>query len=774
MAAPARSSLTLPLAGSLAGVLARSLLLALGGLVACTDSVGSDEHSGGALATPSAEDGSKLFALGPGDVLLDHLDRVQVLSHARTNLTAKTREMVDEFLNDSRGLLPASSWVAGGEVDPELVGEMGLYVPGTLHRYRCRPSLRLDLGLGRVRLSHGERLLSTAEGDVGDRRLWWFDKSKPMAFRWDGELGTLFAFGTSAPDDIVIEYDATTSADLLHWEGPAADPEALRRFSLAQVDRPALAVTTPSAFHWQIDRLSGDSIEVSVAVLDVGLVVDGAGRLERREGLGDGVTFRIDITVAGVTSQLWERHVLPGSQWTEESIPLPDTGSAPVALRFTTQPGPDGHRLNDHALWSGLRLRGQSADTDPRPHLVLIDLDTLRADRLGCYGAERDTSPRIDAWAESSAELFENATSVESWTLPSTISMLTGLAVSQHGVHFSNRRMTQAMQPLAARLSAAGYETLGRTDGGFVIPAMGFAEGFERFIHGHLQPGEDWTEVLELLAARDSSRPVFCFLQTYRAHEPYDPDHRFDDLERPYAGPLLGKRLSGPDFAGDAQREGGALDDADHRWVNGLYDSAVYRTDAMVGDFLDGLGRVFGDEPYLVLLTSDHGQALFDRGAFGHGLGLHPEDLAVPLILRHVNSAVVGRSSAPVTGLDIVPTLLEAAGLEIPDHLPGRSLLGPLPEDAAQVAWHRGREQSIQYGGYKLIDGGDAPQLFELSTDPQETIDRAATMPRRVEYLTELLNTWLDRWQPVEAIGEEDVLLSDADRAALEALGYLK
>ncbi len=743
-------------------------------LGACTDSEGGDDDTGAVLATLAAENRAALFTLGPGDVLLDHLDRVHVLSHARTNLTAKTREQVDDFLNDPRRQLPASSWVAGGEVDAELVAELGLYVPGTLHRYRCRPSLRLDLGLGRVRVRHGERLLSTAEGDVGDRKLWWFDKSKSMAFRWDGDLGTFFAFGTSAPEDIVIEYDAASTADLLHWEGPAADPAIPRRFSLAQVDRPALAVTTPSAFQWQLDRLSGDTLDVSVAVLDVGLVVDAVGRLERRAGLGDGVTFRVDITVAGVTSQLWERHVLPGSQWTEERVPLPYTGSAPVALRFTTQPGPAAHRLNDHALWSGLRLRGQSAEADPRPHLVLIDLDTLRADRLGCYGAERDSSPRIDAWAESSAELFENSTSVESWTLPSTISMLTGLAVSQHGVHFSNRRMTKVMEPLAARLSAAGYETLGRTDGGFVIPALGFAEGFERFIHGHLQPEEDWSEMLDLLAARDSSRPVFCFVQTYRAHEPYDPDRRFDDKERPYAGPLLGKRLNGPDFVGDAQRDGAPLDDADHRWVNALYDSAVHRTDAMVGDFLEGLDRVFGDEPYLVLLTSDHGQALFDRGAFGHGLGMHPEDLAVPLILRHVDGLVVGRSSAPVTGLDVVPTLLDAAGLEIPDHLPGRSLLGPLPEEAAQLAWHRGQEQSIQFAGYKLIDGGDAPQLFELSTDPQELTDRSATMPRRVEFLTELLSAWLAHWRPVDATGEADVQLSDRDRAALEALGYLK
>ena len=746
----------------------------LSGLSACTDSAESDDDTGGALATQAAEAGPALFSLGPGDGLLDHLDRVAVLSHARTNLTAKTRETVDAFLADSRRRLPSSSWVAGGEVDLKLMGDMGLYVNGTLRRYRCRPSLRLDLGLGRVRLSHGGRALSTSEGDVGDRRLWWFDRSKSMAFRWDGNLGTLFAFGISPPDDIVIEYDATTTADLLYWEGPAASPEILHRFSLSQVDRPALAVTTPCAFQWPLDRLSGDSLDVSVAVLDVGLVVDKAGRLERRPGLGDGVTFRVDITVAGVTSRLWERHVLPGSQWTNARVPLPDTGSAPVALRFTTQPGPAGHRLNDHALWSGLRLRGTSATRDRRPHLVLIDLDTLRADRLGCYGAERDASPRIDAWAESSAQLFENAISVESWTLPSTISMLTGLAVSQHGVHFSNRRMTKAMEPLASRLASAGYETLGRTDGGFVIPAMGFAEGFERFIHRQLRPDEDWSDVLELLAARDSSRPVFCFVQTYRAHEPYDPDDRFDDKEHPYSGPLQGKRLHSPDFVGDTQREGAPLDDADHRWVNDLYDSAVYRTDAMVGDFLDGLGRVFGDEPYLVLLTSDHGQALFERGAFGHGLGLHPEDLAVPLILRHVDGAVVGRSTAPVTGLDIVPTLLDAAGLELPAHLPGRSLLGALPEEAAQIAWHRGQQQSIQFGGYKLIDGGDTPQLFELSTDPQETTDRAGDMPRRVEYLTELLNAWLFRWRPVDAGSAEDVQLNDRDRAALEALGYLK
>ncbi|MFT7464217.1 MAG: arylsulfatase A-like enzyme [Pseudohongiellaceae bacterium] len=716
----------------------------------------------------------ELFEMGPGDVLLDHLDRLQPLSAAASNLAPGTRSAIDDFLGNSRQVIPATDWVAGKAVDAATVEVLGLQVSGPLLRFRCRPPLRLDLGLGRVRLRHGERKLSSSEGEVGDRRLWWFDRSLPMAFRWDGELGALFAFGAEPPKDIVVEYDAAAAADLLHWEGPDAGLSKERRLSLDQVDRPALAVTTPSSFQWRLDRLSGATLDVSVAALDVGLVLDSKGRLARRPGLGDGVTFAVDITAGGVTTRLWERHVEPGSHWTDERIPLPQVGPVPVALRFTTLAGPNNQRLNDHALWSGLRIRGNTLVELGKPHIILLDLDTLRADRLGCYGAERSTSPRIDAWAAESAQLFENASSVESWTLPSTISMLTGLAVSQHGVHFSTHRMTSDMEPLAQRLSAAGYETYGRSDGGFVIPAMGFSEGFERFLHRPLVPGEDWSEVLDWLGDRDTSQPVFCFLQTYGPHEPYLEDEGFDDPDRPYQGPLAGQQLTGYSFEEGRMRDGGPLTEADLAWVRTLYDSAVFRTDAMVGDFLDGLKGIFGEEPYVVLLTSDHGQALFERGGFGHGRSLHPEELHVPLILQHEGAAVVGRTSVPVTGLDVVPTLLDAAGLQIPEQLPGRSLLQPLPDVAAQVAWHRDDAHSIQLDGYKLIRQQGRLMLFELSDDPDERNDLAESMPSRVQRLDRLLTSWLEHWGPLESNESGAVLLSDEDKEALEALGYLR
>jgi arylsulfatase A-like enzyme len=593
-----------------------------------------------------------------------------------------------------------------------------------------------------------------------------------LAFRWDAELGKLLAFGLATPGEVVIGFDSSVPADLLHWEGSPMDPPAVQRFGLDEFNRPALPVSTPSILQWRLHGLSAQTLDVAVAVLDVGLVLNTRGRLERGPGHGDGVTFAVELSVRGETTRIWERHVSPDVSWFEERVRLPDELEGPVVLRLITEPGPAGLWLHDHALWAGLHLRGETDWRDPRPNLVVIDLDTLRADRLGCYGAVRDTTPRIDAWAEASAQIFENATSVECWTLPSTISMLTGLAVSQHGVHRRDRRMTAAMEPVAMRLARVGYETHARTDSGYVIPAMGFAEGFDSFDYKPLQPGEDWADVLTLLEERNSPAPVFCFVQTYWPHEPYLADPHFADSTRPYDGPLAGQLLTLSNIDAAVRQGGATLTGADRRHVNEQYDAAVFRTDALVGDFLDGLERIFADEPYLVLLTSDHGQELFDRGSFGHGLGLHAEQLRVPLILRHVGATRVGRSEAPVTGLDLVPTLLDAAGLSLPSHLPGRSLLQRLPADAPQVAWHSEHDSMLQLSGFKLISAGDTLSLFDLAADPRELEDLSLEQPELVERMSTFLGSWIERWQPLEIGDDGSAILSAEDRAALNALGY--
>ena len=247
---------------------------------------------------PGEENSSPLI-LGPGDGLLDHVAALEVVSAAHTNLSPAVRAAVDQTLARPELAIPASAWLAGGTVDPAVVASLGLPVQGALRRFRCRPSLRPDLGLGRVWLRHDGRVLLPSQGEVGDRRLWWVDMPGLLAFRWDAEQGVLLAFGLATPGEVVIGFDIASPVDLLHWEGTGTELPVARRFGLDELDRPALPVTTPSVMQWSLQGISAQTLDVAVAVLDVGLVMGDDGRLVRQSGHGDGVTFAVELVVGG-------------------------------------------------------------------------------------------------------------------------------------------------------------------------------------------------------------------------------------------------------------------------------------------------------------------------------------------------------------------------------------------------------------------------------------------------------------------------------------------
>ena len=498
------------------------------------------------------------------------------------------------------------------------------------------------------------------------------------------------------------------------------------------------------------------------------------GVITQARGRSDGVTFAIEVGA----ERIWSEHVEPGSPWREFEVDLSRWKGLPLDLALVSDPGPDGKQAFDYALWSGLRVRGASERRDPRPHVVLVDIDTLRADRLGCYGADRNTSPRLDAWAAEHATLFTDATATASWTLPSTASMLTGLAVHQHRVDRASRILTAKTPPLALLLAAAGYETLGLADGGYVRSSFGFDLGFDVYASSSDEEA-DWDRALDWIGSR-SERPMFLFLQTYMVHAPYAHDERFENRDAPYDGWLAGKEVSYDEVI-EPFREGELeLGAADRDYIRRMYDALVARMDERLGPFLDTLDERLAGEPYLLVITSDHGEAFFEHGLVVHGQGLYRELLQVPMIVRFPEGRT-GRDDEPVSILDIVPTVLDYAGLPVPDFMPGRSLRDLAPTSVPRVSQHSPDAHAVHFGDFKLITGvthrdqaeDETVLLFHRDGDPDEGENLADAEPDTVARMTGMRDEFVRTYLPVEGGGEGGEGLDAATMAELEALGYL-
>lgn len=383
--------------------------------------------------------------------------------------------------------------------------------------------------------------------------------------------------------------------------------------------------------------------------------------------------------------------------------------------------------LTRGALVGALLIVGCSEQESERPNVVLISIDTLRADRLSCYGHDRVTSPHIDALAREGV-LCEDASSSSSWTLPSHWSMLTGLPVSVHGACEAQLWNTELANidpvvPVRGRflgeyLSEAGYRTAGFYSWIYLETKFGFGPGFdiyerlglfgydhptikERADAGKLleDPAEqravgralriEYPELfdmgrptapevvdrsLEWLRAHveeGSDRPLFLFMHLFDVHDPYTPPPPFDELFDPdYEGSIDGQDLTSEM---SPVHEGMPKRDLDH--LLALYDGGIAWTDSEVGRFLDGLEELGLKENTLVIISSDHGEEFFEHGMKTHRKQLYRESVHVPLVMRWPAGLPEGvRISGPTGIVDITSTILNSVGLPVPSHLPGIDL----------------------------------------------------------------------------------------------------
>jgi arylsulfatase A-like enzyme len=458
---------------------------------------------------------------------------------------------------------------------------------------------------------------------------------------------------------------------------------------------------------------------------------------------------------------------------------------------------------------------GEPAPAADPPNILVFLADTLRADRLGCYGGPQQTSPRIDAFARQGIR-FAHATAPSPYTSPSHASLFTSMDPAVHGVW--NRvllpsgepifpRLAEGSTTLAEALAAAGYQTAAIADGGNVSEARGFAQGFQHFESKFRGARNRVDRALDWLEKCDPSKPFFLFLHTYQTHTPYlpDPVHLEKFADSDYQGPLREawegarkKASQGPirnaiksiqkEFFRPLLPEEGSPDPDDLEFLRALYDAEIAQMDQEFGRLLDHLVARGLDENTILVFTSDHGEEFWEHGVYGHHQVYEPT-VHIPLIWR-IPGNLGNRVREDSAGLiDLMPTLLDFASVAHPPRLQGKSL-DPLGAEAppgrvlfseanwpeAQIAWREDQHKVLLFP-----DSQRRPEAFDLALDPGEINDLSGS--QEASDLLQRAARSLEEWKTACLAAQTELgiqpavrnldQLTPSQRAELEALGYI-
>lgn len=443
----------------------------------------------------------------------------------------------------------------------------------------------------------------------------------------------------------------------------------------------------------------------------------------------------------------------------------------------------------------------------PPGNILLVSIDTLRADRLGLYGHDRDTSPALDALAAAGGS-FTRARAPAPWTLPSHAAMFTGRYPSSVGVGIrqSSRfawlsavdRLDEERSTLAEILQAAGYRTGAIANNIFISRRFGLAQGFGDFFPGTHRTAEQTVDEAILWMERAPDRPFFLFVHFIDVHD-YEAPAPF--LERWVDPSYDGYFSRGPFQKHEVISDQiPALGEADLEYLRARYDGAIRYVDQQLGRLLTWLDETGRLDTTTVVVTSDHGEELGEHGGTGHGFTLYEEQLRVPLVVRGNASLELARgvvAAEPVSLVDITPTLLDLAGLPVPSDLEGRSLrpalegrpLPPRPVFAEATNWNN--TAAVVENGYKYIAHAvpprcwnrpsmllaslravatfRGPEVFHLTTDPGEQAPLADLGGNVRAGLVSRLADHLEGKDP----GFEETRLDSKTLEQLEALGYV-
>ena len=411
----------------------------------------------------------------------------------------------------------------------------------------------------------------------------------------------------------------------------------------------------------------------------------------------------------------------------------------------------------------GLALLGCGAPRQPTPNLLLVVIDTLRADRLGAYGSPRGVTPFFDELAARGV-LFENAYATSSWTSPSIASLFTSRHPIQHGVVAFESVLGAGEQTLAESLRPLGFLSAGFSANFRISEKLGYGQGFDVWRTYLEAPGERGPKVsarhvreqalgwLRTAWRPGSKRPVFLYLHFMEPHSPYDPPEAVRQRVVPQASRaeidaanalLVGLRFD-------------QLTDAQVALLAELYLAEVATVDAELRSLFEALTATGFLEHAVVVVAADHGEEFREHGMLLHGITLFEPGVRVPLLLLAPGLQAGRRIAQPVSLLDLAPTLLDLLGAPPQASFEGRSLAQAMRSspaaapsedvllelsrklDARDDVEVRAHSRGLVRGSRKLlIDPQGRPQVFDLARDPAER--STAGTPEEVRELTEAL-----------------------------------
>lgn len=338
---------------------------------------------------------------------------------------------------------------------------------------------------------------------------------------------------------------------------------------------------------------------------------------------------------------------------------------ASASLLGVSEPSIEPKHLRE-PMSERLRAEARAAFGDSAFNVVLLTVDALRPDHLGCYGYPRDTSPTADSLASSGA-IFKNAVVQYPMTSPNFATMFTGTYPSTHGVIRVRTVLPDDNLTLAEVLAAAGFHTCGITTNGNLYPVFNYSQGFEEYHKcGHKQPELVTATTLEWLES-GPPEPFFLWMHYTEPHGPYNPRPPYDTMFDPEDNPRTG--TMGPEAGEDRVARAIAR-----------YDGSVRRTDDAIRRLLSGFREMGYAENSMIVFTTDHGESFGEHGYyFGHGAYAYEATVRAALIVSFPGVVPPGLSIDPPVGtVDIMPTVLEAVGVPIGDRIQGHSFLPTL------------------------------------------------------------------------------------------------
>jgi arylsulfatase A-like enzyme len=452
-------------------------------------------------------------------------------------------------------------------------------------------------------------------------------------------------------------------------------------------------------------------------------------------------------------------------------------------------------------------------DVEPKPNVLLVVADTLRADRVGVYGNPRGLTPFMDSLAQRSF-VFRNAFASSCWTNPSIASLFTSRHPWQHAVIAPESVLAAREITLAEVLGDHGYATAGWSANPVLRRGAGWEQGLEIYvippflkIGGLKSPvparaptlnrlATDWWQSRASVPSK-GTRPGYLYLQYMEPHPPYVPtDEVLRAAARGGTVPDL-KTINALTWVADFLKEG----DPNRELLEAMYDAAVAAFDRGLADLFAELERVGFLQDAIVIITADHGEGLWNHGQFGHGNSLFDELIRVPLVVVLPGQRTRVDVESVVSLVDVAPTVTDLVGIPRPVSFAGRSFADLLDADPSwsarriaqriQSLWMPSRvaysdlakskkatetlimknhRRAIMMDSYKLIIGsGGHEEIFDRSRDPRELQDSPVEPSLRQQLRTLLAANSPPADQIVRGETRE---LDPAHREKLRALGY--